>query len=176
MSRFDKSSDIFVVVGTKGEYSERSAWTVRAFFKEDEAKQFIIDQEKRDIIEFVINEKKNEILYELSRVWKEKNPYPVYNHPEKPKLDHSNPDKKLAQRLHIENLSEWTTICNPLRAQYHEEIQAWNIMKAAEVLKFEAQALQQVTEMTIVVTPKDAERFEKTRYYIEDISIYVSRH
>jgi hypothetical protein len=173
-TKFKEGISVHVVVAAKGDYSERHVWNVRAFFEEADAQKFIGEQEERDIIEFVVNQKKVDIYYELLSKWKEENPYPVYAGPIKPKLDQENPNKKQAQALHIENLAEWNEVSRPLKDKFKVDEEIWRRKEKEKSKELEAMALEQVMRMTVVVSPDIADKlgYDKIKYHIEEISIY----
>jgi len=173
-TKFKEGIVVHVVVATQGEYSERGVWNVRAFLKEDDAKLFITEQEKRDIIQFVVNEKKKEIHWELRSKWRETNPCPVYEGPVKPKLDQENPNKKQAQAFHLGNLEVWNERSRPLKDKFKVDEEIWRRKEKEKSKELEAMALKQVMEMIVVVSPEQAIEYgyNKIKYHLEEISIY----
>jgi hypothetical protein len=155
---------IFVVVGSQGEYSDRSVWTVRAFYSNEAAQEFIPEQERNDLIGHFVEQARTEFVSKKYGQWLTANPEPKY---QKPVFDHKNPDQKEAQRLHKKALDD----ANVEYAPKHTE---WWKKCTEEQDIFRAEAVTVITEdnvMAKVSSDQMSRWYDRPSYYIEEIPL-----
>lgn len=78
---------MFVIMGSTGEYSDRSVFTIGYTADEERAKELVIEYVAKDRLEVSISKAKRKMKHEFEKNWEIENPMPINHTRELPKFD-----------------------------------------------------------------------------------------